>query len=143
MLKFQFSPGFRLDVARKQTVSNSADEHQQQFIPSGARSKGSPGKNETITMCNTYRKYKINFFCSINKFLFPLFLQKYVDSIIKGAIEKVKEEKSSKPFKVSLYTQIKFLSSIFFKLLTQSLRLRLSRAGNQIVAIWISKYFIL
>lgn len=94
-------------------------------------------KMSTITLCNTYGKYKINL-CSINKFFFSLCLQKYVDSIIKGAIEKVKEEKSSKPFKVSLYTWIKFL-----KLLTLSLRLRLYRAGNQIVATWISKYFIL
>lgn len=29
MLKFQFPPGFGSDVARKQTGSNSADEHQQ------------------------------------------------------------------------------------------------------------------
>lgn len=29
MLKFKFPPGFRLDVVRKQTGSNSADKHQQ------------------------------------------------------------------------------------------------------------------
>lgn len=29
MLKFIFPPGFRLDVVRKQTGSNSADKHQQ------------------------------------------------------------------------------------------------------------------
>lgn len=64
MLKFKFPPGFRLDVVRKQTGSNSADKHQQQFSTGRARSKGSPGKELfkcTMRFIYTYGTNKITF----------------------------------------------------------------------------------